>query len=584
METHRPRYAGGADMPQGLDRLRKHGKRGAPACFLWLTAAALVGVSASGCTTLSEDINNGFKVGPNYKRPPAPAAQHWIDADDERVQSQPGDDSHWWTVFNDPVLNDLVQAAYGQNLTLREAGFPVQEARAQLGIARGEFFPQTQTMVGSEINRGVSVNVANRVATPTQWFGTWDYGFGVAWELDFWGRFRRAIEASEDTLNASVENYDDVLVLLISDVASNYVRHRVLEQQLAYAQANVKLQTEILQDAKARFKGGQATELDVNQAQANLSATETLIPQLEIALRQVNDQLCILLGIPAVELQAKLGTAPIPTAPTSVAVGIPADLLRRRPDVRRAEREAAAQCAMIGVADAEFYPQISVNATWGWSAQELKDLFAHGSIRGTIGPEFRWEILNYGRILHNVRFQDAHFQELMAHYQQTVVKADAEVEDGLARFLKSQEEAGHAKESVEAEQAAVKDAIAQYKGGIADFNRVAVVQEQLVSRQNELAQAEGEIALGLMQVYRALGGGWQIRCDPGAAPGNCEAAAPAAPAEPAAPVVPPPQETPTAAALLSPPAPPAWQPRSVPHWLSGRDRAAADVPTSLPPR
>jgi NodT family efflux transporter outer membrane factor (OMF) lipoprotein len=326
-------------------------------------------------------------------------------------------------------------------------------------------------------------------------------------------------------------------VLLISDVASNYVRYRVLEQQLAYTRAQVKLQTDILEIAKAKFKGGQVSELDVNQAKANLSATQVLIPQLEISLREVNDQLCLLLGLPPEDLKSKLGEAAIPTAPTSVAVGIPADLLRRRPDVRRAERQAAAQCAEIGVADAEFYPQISLNATWGWSAEHLKDLFAHNSFRGSIGPAFHWNILNYGRILNNVRLQDARFQELVAHYQQAVLKANGEVEDGLARFLKSQDERSNAKDSADAQQAAVKDAIAQYKGGLADFNRVAVVEEQLVSRLNQLAQAEGEIALGLIQVYRALGGGWQIRCDAEVSAATCTTLSGATPVGSAVPVM-----------------------------------------------
>jgi outer membrane protein TolC len=219
-----------------------------------------------------------------------------------------------------------------------------------------------------------------------------------------------------------------------------------------------------------------------------------------------------------------------------VAVGIPADLLRRRPDVRRAEREAAAQCAEIGVADAEFYPQISLNATWGWSAEHFKDWFAHNSFRGSVGPEFHWDILNYGRILNNVRVQDARFQELVAHYQQVVLKANGEVEDGLVRFLKAQDEQRNAKDSAEAQRAAVKDAIAQYEGGLADFNRVAVVEEQLVSRLNQLAQAEGEIALGLIQVYRALGGGWQIRCEANANPAPCPTPSGATPTAPAAPV------------------------------------------------
>lgn len=508
----------------------------------WLAAAfAATSLSVAGCTTLSEYVENGFKVGPNYCRPPAPVAERWIDANDMRIRSEPAEDCHWWTVFNDPVLSELVQSAYLQNITLREAGFRILEARARLGISIGEFFPQTQNMTGDYVRRGVSENVANRVATPQRWFSQWDYGFNLAWEMDFWGKFRRAIESAEDSLDASVENYDDVLVTLISDVAANYVQYRVLEQKLFYVRENVTLQTEILKIASAKYKGGQVSKIDPNQAQANLSNTQRLIPELEISLREANDRLCILLGLPLQNLGARLGRAPIPTAPASVAVGIPADLLRRRPDVRRAEREAAAQCAQIGIAESDWYPAISLNSTWGWSAQYMKDLFAYGSFRGSVGPSFQWELLNYFRILNNVRLQDAKYQALIAAYQQTALKANGEVEDGLVRFTKAQDETRFAKQSADAEYEAVKEAMTQYTNGLVDYNRVAVIQEQLVDRQNQLAQAQGNIALGLVQVYRAIGGGWQIRCpdnDDGmvAAVGN---PAPAAPAPPAAPANPP---------------------------------------------
>jgi NodT family efflux transporter outer membrane factor (OMF) lipoprotein len=376
-------------------------RRGIHRCLLLVLTG--LSIHLAGCTTPAEYVRNGFKVGPNYKRPPAPVAQHWIDAADVRVRSQETDDSNWWTVFNDPALNDLVQTAYRQNLTLREAGFRVLQARAQLGIAVGEFFPQTQVMNGSYTRNGVSENVANRVATPQRWFSTWDYSFGIAWEVDFWGRFRRAIESAEDTLNASVESYDDVLVTLIGDVASTYVQVRTLQQQLAYARQTLALQRESLDIARGKFKGGQTSEVDVNQGQSDVSTTEALIEQVEISLRQATNRLCILLGLPPEDILQKLGDAPIPLAPPEVAVGVPADLLRRRPDVRRAERQAAAQCALIGVAEADFYPAISLNSTFGWSAEQFKDLFAHGSFHGTVGPSFRWEILNYGRILNNVR-------------------------------------------------------------------------------------------------------------------------------------------------------------------------------------
>ena len=505
----------GPDMWRRSDKLRVERRPRRRRWGAWLaTAFAGAALSVSGCTSLSDYVDNGFKVGPNYKRPPAPVAEHWIDSEDVRVRSEAEDDSHWWTVFNDPVLSDLVQTAYKQNLNVRAAGFRVLQARASLGIAVGELFPQTQVLNGDYTRTGLSVNNANRVAIPQRWFSQWDLGFGVAWEVDFWGRFRRAIEANEDTLDASVESYDDVIVTLVGDVATNYVQYRILEQQLAYARQNVELQTEVLVLATARYKGGQTSTLDVNQAQSNLAAVQVLIPQLEISQREANNRLCILLGIPPEDLKTRLGEGAIPTAPTSVAVGIPADLLRRRPDVRRAERAAAAQSAQIGIAEADFYPQISLDATMGWSAQELKDLFAHGSFRGSVGPAFQWQILNYCRILNNVRLQDAHFQELVANYQQAALNANGEVENGLVRFLKAQEEARYGQISVKADQDSVKEAIAQYRGGLTDFNRVAVIEQQLVDRQTQLAQSQGNIALGLIQVYRALGGGWQIRYDP----------------------------------------------------------------------
>ena len=300
-------------------------------------------------------------------------------------------------------------------------------------------------------------------------------------------------------------------------MAANYVQYRTVEQRIGYAEENVRVQQKILELATARFRGGQTSELDVNQAQSDLSNTESLIPRLRISLREANNRLCILLGMPPEDLQNQLGSGSIPTVSSSVAAGIPAELLYRRPDVRRAERQAAAQSAQIGVAEADFYPQVEIDGTLGWGSAHFGSLFDADSFKGSVGPGFRWHILNYGRILNNVRYQDARFQELVATYQQTLLKANEEVENGLVRFLESQEEVRALTKSVEAAKKSVEEAIAQYQGGLTDFNRVAVLQERLVQRQEEFAKAQGAIALGVIAVYRALGGGWQIRC---AAPGE----------------------------------------------------------------
>ncbi len=488
---------------------------------VFLIACLLTG----GCTSLPEYLQNGLKVGPNYGRPPAPVARDWIDAADKRVRSDSDDLSAWYTVFKDPVLDSLICSAYQQNLTLQEAGSRVLQARDQLAIATGNFFPQTQDMTGDYTRNAVSTRTANHSNVSSQFFSQWDYGFHLAWEVDFWGRFRRAIESANASLDASVEDYDGVLVTLLGDVATNYVQLRTFDRRIEYTRANVQLQRETLKIVEARFKAGTTTKLDVVQARSTLEQTEALIPELEISLRQTNNQLCILLGIPPEELGAKLGSAPIPTAPAEVAAGIPADLVRRRPDVRRAERQAAAQSAQIGVAEADFYPHISITGTIGYSAQQIKDLFRSASLVGVIGPSFQWNLLNYGRILNNVRLQDARFQELVAVYQNTVLTAAQEVENGLVTFLRAQQRTQFQAASVDDAKEAVTIALGQYQAGTIDFTRVTQLEQNLVLLQDTLAQARGEIALGLIQVYRALGGGWEIRltgCEPAVLPLSSE--------------------------------------------------------------
>jgi NodT family efflux transporter outer membrane factor (OMF) lipoprotein len=500
-----------------------------------LIAVGLMG----GCTGPREYIHNGFKVGPNYCPPSAPVAETWIDASDQRVRTTSEDISQWWRIFNDPVLNGMVRDAYAQNLTLREAGFRVLAARAQLAITIGNIFPQQQFASGSFTQNTISKQTANDILSLgfpglQRNFAQWNYGFNLGWELDFWGRFRRAIESDEANLNASVADYDDVLVTLLGDLATNYVQYRTLEQQIAYAHQNVDLQRQTLTIVDARFRAGTTSELDVHQSRSTLAQTEAQIPELEITLRQTANRLCILLGIPPENLSARLGTASIPAAPADVAVGIPAELLRRRPDIRRAERRAAAQSAQIGVAEADFYPAISIIGTLGYSSEQFSQLFRSSAFEGSVGPSFQWKILNYGRIRNNVRLQDARFQELVANYQQTVLNAGREAENGLVTFLRAQVRTKFQAESVDRAQKAVSLGLVQYKAGTVDFTRITQLEQNLVLQQNTLAQASGEIAEGLIAVYRALGGGWEIRTT---GLGPAEEAAPVNGAPPPAPAV-----------------------------------------------
>jgi NodT family efflux transporter outer membrane factor (OMF) lipoprotein len=506
-------------------------------------AAILTVIAFCGCTSLTDYVHNGFKVGPNYRRPAAPVAKTWIDANDARVKTDEVDLSRWWTVFNDPGLNALICTAYHQNLTLREAGFRVLEARAQLDIDTGNLFPQTQQVTGSYTRNGLSKNVANSSQIMKRFYSQTNFGFNLAWELDFWGRFRRAIESDEDTLDANVELYDSALVTLLGDVATNYTQMRTLEQQIKYAQDNVQVQRDTLTIVEARFKASTTSELDVDQARSTLAATEAAIPELEIGLRQTVNQLCILMGMPPEELRLRLGPGNIPSAPPEVIVGVPADLLRRRPDVRAAERQLAAQSAQIGIAESAFYPAISIGGNLGWSAQSSSHLFTPGSFNGTVGPSFQWNILNYGRILNGVRLQDYRFQELLATYQQAVLTANQDVEDGMVTFLRAQERTRFQAESVDQAKKAVQIALVQYKAGTVDFTTVTTVEQTLVTQQNTLAIAEGEIATGLVSTYRALGGGWEIRingCQEMLQPPGSPHTLPTAPPQPPAEGVPTP--------------------------------------------
>jgi NodT family efflux transporter outer membrane factor (OMF) lipoprotein len=415
-------------------------------------------------------------------------------------------------VFNDQTLNGLIQTAYQQNLTLREAGARILEARAQLGIARGNLFPQEQFAFGDYSRIKASQNAANPLLTA--WFSDWDSGLGGSWELDFWGRYRRAIEAADAELDASVENYDDVLVILLSDVAANYVEYRTFQQRLTYARTNADIQRRSFQLSTDKFEDGLVTERDTQQARQNLEQTEALIPALEIGQRQAANRLCVLLGMPPRDLDAILGPGSgVPIAPPDVVVGVPADLVRRRPDVRRAERQVAAQSARIGVAVSDLYPHFSVLGTIGIEAEQFGDLFKSGSMIGEISPGFRWDILNYGRLVNNVRVQDARFQQLAYTYQNQVLDAGREAEDAIVTFLRSQEQAHHLALSVNAAARTVEITNEQYIQGAVDFTPLFLFQQQLTEQQDQLAIAQGDIAQGLIAVYRALGGGWQIRLD-----------------------------------------------------------------------
>jgi NodT family efflux transporter outer membrane factor (OMF) lipoprotein len=463
---------------------------------------------ASGC----------IKVGPDFVKPGAEVRPNWLEAGEyKQVTTRAEDYRDWWRSFNDPVLDKLVQTAYRQNLPLRIAGVRVLGARAQLGIAIGELYPQSQKAVGAVKKERLSER--SPLASPAAPNNFWSaqVGLTASWELDFWGKFRRAIESADASLLAAVADYDNTLVTLTADTANSYILLRTLEKRLRIARQNVEVQKKSLQIATARWQGGTTSKRDVEQAQTVLDSTEASIPTLESQLRQVQNALSVLLGLPPSDLRDFLGSkSEIPAPPPQVAIGIPADLLRRRPDIQRAEWRAAAQCAQIGVAKADLYPAFSLSGTFGFQASDagtfaLANLFDWRSRYGTLGPSFQWNLFNYGRITNQVRFQDARFQELIIAYQNTVLQAQQEVENALIGFLKAQQRALKLAGAVAAAQKSMELAVIQYREGITDFTTVLTAEQTLLAQQDNLATTLGDISGNLVGLYRALGGGWQLR-------------------------------------------------------------------------
>jgi len=463
-----------------------------------------------------------FRVGPNFHTPCAPSEDVWMDCEEEKVECGKEVLDAWWLQFNDEKLSEIVCLAVERNLDLKIAAFRVLGARAILGIAIGEWFPQLQELVGDATKFKLSRNMPNSLFADTNY---WDFNMGlsVAWELDFWGRFRRGIEGARDEFFASYANYQDVLVILQADVASTYIDIRTLEERIEIVKHNIKVQERSLEIVMARWEAGVVTELDVQQARTLLFSTQARLPRLQADLRVVKNALAFLLGLTPDEFVCVLDEpGKIPVAPESIGVGVPAELLCRRPDIRRAVHQAAAQSARIGIAVSDLLPRISIGGFIGFeSSADIAttktggggSLFSGDSFTYFLGPSYAWKVLNYGRLRNRIYLEYARFNELLLNYRNTVLAAYQEAENGLISFIKSYEESGYLEESVSAAQRGAEVARTQYVEGLVDYTRVLNTEEALVNQEEDLAITRGRIALSLISTYKALGGGWQADCE-----------------------------------------------------------------------
>ncbi len=458
-------------------------------------------------------------VGPDFVTPDANVAVAWSTTDTARISTARPEDATWWTNFDDPTLDRLIDLAYRKNPGLHQAGVNVLRARAQLGAVIGSLYPQQQQGFGQYQyhNRGTNDADISTLGIDDLSYRTLHYGFTATWEIDFWGKFRRAVESADENFLASISNYDAALVSLTSTVATTYVAIRTTEERLRVLRENVTVQVENLRIARARYVNGETSERDVVQATSQVAETQAQIPPLEVSLAQNRNALAALLGFTPVQLGAELSpNGSIPAAPREVAAGIPRDLLRQRPDVKQAEQVAAAESALIGATKADLYPGFSLGGTFAFASSDianrsLGDAFTWDNRVASIGPAFQWNLFNYGQITNQVRAQDAQFQAAVLAYRNTVLQAQREVEDALIAFVKADDTVRYLEQAVAAAERSVALSVSQYKEGATDFTTVLTAEQNRLRQQVQLTVARGNVPQSLISVFQALGGGWQMR-------------------------------------------------------------------------
>jgi NodT family efflux transporter outer membrane factor (OMF) lipoprotein len=464
--------------------------------FRELLLAMVIMSMLAGCVT----------VGPDYALPDVSLPAAWSaeikggliveDLDKKAL-------TNWWLILNDPVLTSLIEQAVASNLDLKEARARVREARALRGISKADRFPTIDASGAAKLSRS-SENTGSGAERKL-----YAAGFDATWELDLFGGKQRAIEAAEAKLQVSEEDLRDVLVSLLAEVALNYVEVRSFQTRLSVAHANLDAQKETYNIAQWRFQAGLSTRLDVEQAKYNLEQTRSQIPDLNTGLAQAGNRLSVLLGQYPGSLEMALSEhKAIPVTPLEVAVGVPADVLRHRPDVRRAERQLAAQTAQVGVATADLYPKFSLLGSIGLEALSLDNLFLAGSRTHSIGPRITWPVFDAGTIRKNIDVQSALQEQALIQYEAAILKALEEVENALIAYAEEHSRRQSLSEATEAAQQAVDLAQSLYLSGLIDFTDVLDAQRSLLSFQNQLSVSESQVTSNLITLYKALGGGW----------------------------------------------------------------------------
>jgi multidrug efflux system outer membrane protein len=440
------------------------------------------------------------------KQPRVEVPETWTTSPAEGVSTQAAQLKDWWKDFHDAQLDALVEQALTANTDLKIADARVNEVRAMRGVADSARYP---TIEQSDViaRRRTVIQTPKSIGVVEG--GLFQIGFDANWELDFFGGVRNSVKAATAEVIAAEESRRDVMVTVIAEVARNYIALRGYQRQLDVARSNISTQRDTRDLTAVRAKAGLATELDVSRAEAQLAFTETVVPELEALIANSTHRIGVLLGKPPGALRSQLQTAePIPATPPEVPIGLPSELLRRRPDIRRAEAEIGAQTARLGVARSELYPKFQLTGLLGRTATTPGGLTLGLGNFFSIGPSIRLPIFNAGRIKSNIKAQDARLDQAILLYEDTLRRSLEEVENSLTSYEREREQRAQLEKAVASNRRSVELSRELYVAGLEDFLSVLVAQKALYASENQLAQSEAAVAINLVAVYKALGGGW----------------------------------------------------------------------------
>jgi NodT family efflux transporter outer membrane factor (OMF) lipoprotein len=455
----------------------------------------------------------GCAVGPDYEKPRPDVKPSWGSLEEYTegqasvARAGSGDVSQWWLALKDPELDRLVERALAANLDLKQAASRVREARGLRGIAQGALLPEVEATGSYQRMRWPENGLYPSDGKP---FNFYQAGFDASWEIDVFGGTRRGLEAAQADVEATAEALRDVRVSVLAEVARLYVDLRGLQARIVISRQNLEAQKKTADLTRAKLDAGQTTELDVDRAEAQVSATASVIPSLETSARRSIHALAVLLGQEPGALVVELSQgAAIPAAPREIPVGLPTDLLRRRPDLRRAERELAAATARIGIAEADLYPRFFLSGAYGLSSISSSDFFSAANRAWSFGPSIQWSLFQGGKIRANIEVQNARQEQAALRFEQTLLGALREVEDALVAHAREQHRRTLLAKAVTSQEKAVEIAKERYTQGLVDFLTVLEAQRFLYGAQDTLAQSEQAVATHTVALYKAVGGGWK---------------------------------------------------------------------------